>query len=1658
MTSRPSGSASPCSNGASSALSAEIDRCVAAIEAQLSVQLGRPRRVLEACEQLAELVFESKATERRHRPAVFERLLAALLPRRGDAAAALLEQLEGWVWLFDDKLERIAALLGLRDKPLRRRLLALLAERAAEGRLRAAGALLERLGQLVEESPEDQALLSLAEGLLPEGEGPDTARQVMLKARGAARCLGARVLDHRGPLDPWIARELLGDTVAPFFEPYLEYTRATHRDLLDLLGSSPGELPPALVSLRAAEEVLGHRRLAELIGELGWRRLGCGLHVERTIAISVDGGYPLHVYPEEVCLLEGCGELQDLGERVVVIAHGVAAPTGDGGDDQRQTVARFRRYNVAHAEALAEIMEVAPLTPAKVRRIVDLLAGIVSDYLLLFAEQEEGAAELPGRWQALRSAAEAALESAEEGAPLDAETTRLVQMFEEPSGVSDVTTLHGLKRYLHQAGLRHAFSRFRVGQAANRTVDLALIAPRQPLRVVRRLRYLDFEPGEPRGPAGLPLPVATLARALARQLTASPRKLPHVEALVYGNEVQVYVSFRNHPAFLRVDFSPPLRGGMVDLEYYGVSQYELEQHPDLSLWAIQQLFSRVGFHVEEQRLRLHVRFDKEAAFDFAAILEQAEALFHLLPYLMDIDWVVGSLDYPQPARCAVVDAWADFWQRNGVLPVEQLLTADRRKIRLGSRQSAAGVEELFWDGRGRYRDAFSAASPQLWRRLRAQLEERGLDELARWDQLRGQGPGQLPLERAVLEPLRQARRRGEVVLDGDTLRRAGDERFVRENPALRLARRLAAANDGAGLDELRSAAVRALQLRVVERQLRWQPAGSINGHELVAATLALRGHRLGVFVLRDAEAISSLALVADEGVLYRTREGESWRESAEVSPEQLAAWLRRDNYLADVGLPAARDLDAGLAALLEALLLPTGRPPWRPHPSERLVPAAVASPGRAAGFARLGRDRGRGSLEGQVLVVGAITPDDAPALRAAAAIVSTGGGILSHAGLTALELGKPAVMIPGELEEHEGDPPRLRYQREVFAEDEHQVGPYAVRCRRALEQREEQIVDGDLLVVDADGATLEVLGRDSESLAIHGELVALQQDDEASNDPWLALSQRGTLLRAYHQLEKLLGRIERPALARYAVWEVLSGRRGGGEGVRRACGAALRALFDNPTVGPLAQRSVTERYRALVERRDALAQRAREGIAEARNVFEVALLLSRLQRAEQLAQDVGALLAELFAVSFRSPLEGFDFELARQRLIALRQEAEAELARGLGSSRGAHLHRTVAQLTTALEAGAQADTSDTSRPESPLAPSSVGAAELVVDAADAGLELRDQLGGKAAHLGELGRALDGQHVPPWFVVTDQALRLLLAEPVRGQGGGSLGDALRQQLDGEKDLARKASRCAALWRAVALPAELEDPLRCAYERIAPPGVDGKRPFVAVRSSAAEEDSEASAWAGAFDTFLFVRGWTQLCAQLRAAFASFWGERALALRRDDGLADPRGGGVVVQRMVDARAAGVVYSAAAVAADPRELVLNVGLGLGEGVVSGVVEVDQVTVLKRSADDAELRFAYRVGDKDQQVVFDAQRGEGTAVAPTLYHQRLRPALEYADLRELVDVALRLEHVLGQPLDIEFAFEGSALSILQVRPIPVFHAAYRELLKSGVLVARRSR
>jgi phosphoenolpyruvate synthase/pyruvate phosphate dikinase len=312
------------------------------------------------------------------------------------------------------------------------------------------------------------------------------------------------------------------------------------------------------------------------------------------------------------------------------------------------------------------------------------------------------------------------------------------------------------------------------------------------------------------------------------------------------------------------------------------------------------------------------------------------------------------------------------------------------------------------------------------------------------------------------------------------------------------------------------------------------------------------------------------------------------------------------------------------------------------------------------------------------------------------------------------------------------------------------------------------------------------------------------------------------------------------------------------------------------------------------------------------------------------------------------------------------------------------------------------------------------------------------------------------------VVTDRAFQEVLDAPLTHPEtapprASTLREAVATLLERRGlDDARKSALIRGLWDGMSLPEALAREVREAYRcLVAGSGTgrepeDGHGPFVAIRSSAREEDAEVAARAGEFETFLFVRGEAGVLDHLKRAWSGLWTERAIHNRALAGLGSERaGGGVLVQRIVWSRVSGVLQTVNVAEGEPGEMVVNAGLGLGEGIVSGTVAADHVVVAKEGdLQRGPLRFRYVTADKREQVVFNRRAGVGTVRVECLYHQRLRPALEYVELAEVVAAAARLEAAYGYPLDLEFGIEGSRLYVLQARPVAAFLSLLQDTLE----------
>lgn len=1633
-----------------------FDRALAAVEGELGVVFTSGDRVAAACGAL-------RAAAGGWRNAADAGKLLRLVPhlqrRTGPWAAPLFALLREAALATADPWPLLEGLLGCPDETVCAQALGDAAALAATGTLALHDRHLEALAALVEreESPLAGATSLAAIGALLRQPRADALRALLLDpARPAVRRLAARVLDaeDRRP-DAHLVRGVLGEPAAAVFAPALEYTRASHLDLVALV-RRPAEPGPLATAFPAVIEACSPPLANDIVAEFGWPRVNLGLSVRRVVGVSVDGSLPFLLAPSEAALVMSCPGARRVFDCAVALGHGGTLERAAAGASDT-AVTRFRDVNLAHADVLGEILDLAPLTVGRVESILAKLDRLVGEFVALFASQSAECAELPGVYAALRDRVVRDMTGAPPDRPLPLELTRLVQMFEDPASLADVRTLHGLKRYLHQRGLALGFNLLQASQSTNRTVDLALVSWGRVRDPVRRIEYVDFDaPPVPRED-GEPLPhaVAIVADAFARHLLHGETALPLVRIFCYGNEVHYFVTFRNHPVFIRIDYSPPFAGGMIDLAYYGVSKFELDAHPDLGLEAIQAIFRRLDFQIEIDNTRIHARYDKERAIGLTDLYEKAEALFRLAPYLMDADWIIGGLDLDASARRAVAEAWADFFVQWGVLPARSVLTGDGRGIVMAREPRPEGDEDIRWTGHGAYTDVLSGRPRRGWLgAIHDAVAAQGLD-VPLVEQERD--AGQIPLEQHVLRPLRAAVARGAIVEADGGFRRAAPERYREEHEVDRFAELLSSSVEALG-EPVRMARL----ATALERSLRFTTTGSVNGFEVQRAGLALGDAAGALYALRDAAGIFRLAIYAPGGAICRHRRdtASAWIDSVSTDVDALAAALRRRNLLPSWidSVPSSEEL-ARTRAMLTGPVLQAA---VRPVPGERAVAGFRASPGRASGRARLGtRGRQGPDLAGGVLIATTLTPDDSVFLPYAEAVVGTGGGILSHAGLMAVQFGRPALVVPGEWREDTDGTTSLVYRALEFEEHERTVCGWLVTERRDVHEREERLREGDLVTVDADRGVLEVLGQSGAALALEDGLRSLREAARrlaSASTPGEVLTARGHRLRALHQLTRLLSRLDDPPLVQHAVRELLAGPLDAVPTVSGAeQGHLLQVLRGNPVAGALVEPCAARTAREIAERYENARARARGLIPTSTQPYEVLALARAVWRLETTLAQVAA-----FSGARAGGAPADDVQaLSRARLEALLEGLLASLRETEGSGVPASRHALglaarVAHVLASegVAAGAEALAGLREHAGALAARDAAAVAGLaarrVVWPEDGGLELEPLAGSKAANLGEIARVGAPGLVPPWFVVTDRAFREALASqpPLRpggpwtaGRQPATLGEAIDMvvaRTDAEPS--QKAALVEQLWGDVRLPAGLVDEVSAAYARLAQrAGSAGDDLYVAIRSSAREEDIAEAVRAGEFSTFLFVKGATSVVRHLCLAWSGLWTARAIHDRAASGRSGAgEGGGVIVQAIAWSRVSGVLQTTNVAEGRTREMVVNAGLGLGEGVVSGLVAADHIVVSKdEDPRAAPLRFHYVVADKRARVVFDARSGSGTVRTDVLSHQRLRPALEYAELVELVQAATRLEAAYGSPLDLEFGFDETRLYVLQVRPVP---------------------
>jgi pyruvate,water dikinase len=294
---------------------------------------------------------------------------------------------------------------------------------------------------------------------------------------------------------------------------------------------------------------------------------------------------------------------------------------------------------------------------------------------------------------------------------------------------------------------------------------------------------------------------------------------------------------------------------------------------------------------------------------------------------------------------------------------------------------------------------------------------------------------------------------------------------------------------------------------------------------------------------------------------------------------------------------------------------------------------------------------------------------------------------------------------------------------------------------------------------------------------------------------------------------------------------------------------------------------------------------------------------------------------------------------------------------------------------------------------------------VLVFADDGCLEV-SRAGGKGASLARMASL--GLPVPPGFVVAANAL------------SAALGDRAKELASLTPQDADRAQR---ILQEAAIGEEVREEIGRAYAEL------GDDVSVAVRSSACAEDSQEASFAGQQETYLHVRGAEQVVERIRDCWGSFFSERALFYRSQKGSLDDLGMAVVVQRMVHADVAGVLFTVDPVRRRKDRMVVEAVFGLGEAGVSGQVTPDNY-VLARDGKLKRRRLAV------QPLVIESGPEGGTVERELDPAEGGEATLDEDQLRELARLGDDLHGRLDAPQDIEWAFEGGELYVLQARPV----------------------
>ncbi len=298
------------------------------------------------------------------------------------------------------------------------------------------------------------------------------------------------------------------------------------------------------------------------------------------------------------------------------------------------------------------------------------------------------------------------------------------------------------------------------------------------------------------------------------------------------------------------------------------------------------------------------------------------------------------------------------------------------------------------------------------------------------------------------------------------------------------------------------------------------------------------------------------------------------------------------------------------------------------------------------------------------------------------------------------------------------------------------------------------------------------------------------------------------------------------------------------------------------------------------------------------------------------------------------------------------------------------------------------------------------------------------VGGKGANLGELTK-IEGIHVPDGFCISTEAFKRIIGET------SSINELLDQlsllKLEDRDKIGELSGEIRRVIEGIAIPQDINEQISRVLSRL-----DEKNAY-AVRSSATAEDLPTASFAGQQDTYLNIIGKKAILKHISKCWASLFTERAVIYRLQNGFDHRKVHlSVVVQKMIFPQAAGILFTADPVTSNRKVLSIDASFGLGEAMVSGLVNADIYKVCNGKVIDKKI--------STKKLAIYALKDGGTKEQEIEPERQNRQALTDEQILQLERMGRKIEEHFGRPQDIEWCLVDDTFYVVQSRPITTLY------------------